>query len=77
MHSDVRARVTVGSRVRLGDADEVAEYVIAPEHEGDAAAGRISADSPVGRALLGHQVGEQLQVRTPGGVRRVRVLEVR
>ncbi len=77
MHTDVQVRVTIGTRVRLGDADGVEEYVIAPEREGDPTAGRISADSPLGRAILGHRAGERLQVRTPGGVRHVNVLEVR
>jgi transcription elongation factor GreA len=76
MHTNVQIRATIGSRVRLGDADGVEEYVIAPEREGDPTAGRISADSPLGRAVLGHQAGERLQVRTPGGVRKVQVLEV-
>ncbi len=76
MHTNVQIRATIGSRVRLGDADGVEEYVITPEREGDPTAGRISADSPLGRAVLGHQAGERLQVRTPGGVRNVQVLEV-
>ena len=77
MHSNVQVRVTVGSRVRLGDADGVEEYVIALAPEADPAAGRLSADSPLGRAVLGHHAGERLRVRTPGGVRQVYVLDIR
>jgi transcription elongation factor GreA len=76
MHSVVQQHVSVGSRVRVSDRDGVEEYVIAPEHEVDAVAGRISINSPLGQAILGHQAGKQLVIRTPGGPRQVRVLEV-
>ena len=76
MHTNVQISVTVGSRVRLEDPDGVEEYVIVPDHEVDAAAGRISASSPLGQAVLGRQAGERLRVRTPGGLRHVQVLDV-
>jgi hypothetical protein len=44
--------------------------------EADVADGLISIDSPVGRALLGHRRGDALDVRTPGGIRRLTIVDV-
>ncbi len=69
--------VKVGSRVRVRDEDGEEEFTIVPECEADAFADRISAESPFGRALLGHQVGERVRFRAPGGVVGVTVMAVR
>ena len=45
-------------RVRHLDVGEVAEYHLVGPIESDAANGRVSVGSPVGRALLGHDVGD-------------------
>jgi len=76
MHLPVPGPVTVGSRVFVSDADGVEEYTIASEEEVDPIAGRISTNSPVGKAVLGRQVGERIAVRTPGGVRVVTIAAV-
>ncbi len=68
--------VRVGSRVRVRDADGEDEFTIVPECEADACADRVSAESPFGRALLGHHVGEQVRFRAPGGIMRVTVVAV-
>jgi len=74
------ARVVHGSRVvveRGSEPDvETASLTIVGASESDPAAGRISAGSPVGRALLGRSVGEEVLVRTPNGEVRYRVLEL-
>ena len=61
--------VQVGTTVTVRDeyGDEV--YTIVGPAEVDVSAGRISAESPVGRALLGHKVGDTVTVSTPGGER--------
>jgi Transcription elongation factor, GreA/GreB, C-term len=58
---------------QLVDAEE---YTIVPRGEAEVERGLISPHSPVGSALLGHRAGEELVVRTPGGPRRLRILEV-
>lgn len=61
--------VQLGSTVTVKDDEgESARYTIVGSAEARPAAGRISNESPVGRSLLGRRVGEEVQVRTPGGV---------
>jgi transcription elongation factor GreA len=71
--------IDVGAHVRIRDRDarRTEEYDIVGSGEGDPAAGRISRDSAIGSALLGHQEGDVLEIQTPGGVRRVKILEVK
>jgi transcription elongation GreA/GreB family factor len=64
------------SQVRLEDEDGVEELAIVPPEDADASAGRVSMDSPIGRALLGRVPGEHVQVSTPGGVRALSILAV-
>jgi transcription elongation factor GreA len=74
VHSDV---VTLGSIVRLAirDGREV-EYTIVGAFEADPSAKRISNESPVGKALLGHKPGDMVIVSTPGGVKEYTILSV-
>jgi transcription elongation factor GreA len=44
--------------------------------EVDVASGRISMESPVGKAMLGHRSGESVDVTSPGGARRVKIVRV-
>jgi transcription elongation factor GreA len=71
-----RSRVVHGSRVRVANEGEELDLEIVGSTESDPPAGRISAGSPVGRALLGTAVGDEAVVRTPGGERRYRVVAI-
>jgi transcription elongation factor GreA len=66
-----------GSTVVVRIADETEEYQLVGSPEADPAAGRISTSSPIGRALVGRVVGEDVVVRTPGGEQTVTIVEVR
>jgi transcription elongation factor GreA len=68
--------VQVGSRVRLEDLDGEEEFYVVSSAEADPVQRRISMDSPLGRALLGHAVGERVAVRAPGGLRAVTILDL-
>jgi transcription elongation factor GreA len=70
--------VEVGAHVRIKDRDArtTEEYDIVGSSEGDPEAGRISHDSPIGSALLGHHEGDVLDIDTPGGVRQLKILRV-
>ena len=69
--------VRLGSRVRVRDVDGDAEFAVVPPEEADATAHRISASSPLGRALIGRRLGEEVRFRAPGGVLSVTVVDVR
>lgn len=63
-------KVVFGATVRLLDeADKPITYQIVGELEADAKRGRISYNSPVGRALIGRRKGEEVEVVTPSGDR--------
>jgi transcription elongation factor GreA len=61
--------VTIGRTVivREQDADTEEEYTIVGPPEANPSQGRISNESPMGRALLNKRVGEQAVVQSPGG----------
>ena len=61
--------VSVGTTVDLENPDNGMEmhFRIVGSAEADPTAGRISNESPVGRALLGHKIGETVDIQTPGG----------
>ena len=68
--------VRMGSRVRIRDADGEAEFFIVASEEADVAEERVSADSPLGRELLGRRLGDNRRYRAPGGVLTVTVVGV-
>ena len=69
-------RVLLGSGVQVEQDGKKRHYQIVGAPEADAAHGRISNESPVGAALLGHQVGDLVDVNAPRGVIRVKVLKI-
>jgi transcription elongation GreA/GreB family factor len=72
-----RGEVQPGSRVRVRDADgEEEDYTVVRKGEDDPAQGRISTESPVGRALLGGRRGDEVTVQTPGGIRALTIVEL-
>lgn len=72
------AVVSRGSHVVLEDLDDssVAEYVVVASAESDPEHGRLSDDSPVGRAIVGHGRGDRVEARTPRRIRHLRIAEV-
>ncbi len=70
--------VTVGSVVVLVDSrGKEHVYQIVSPVESDPAAGKLSAESPVGAALLGKRAGERVHVQTPSGIKEFLVKELR
>lgn len=70
-HDGRNDRVRVGSTVTLyeeGFEDEEETYYIVGVHEADPANGRISNESPIGKALLGAKVGQTVKVIAPAGL---------
>jgi transcription elongation factor GreA len=70
-------RVVFGATVTvLDDDDKPQRYQIVGMTEADARQGRISYDSPLGRALIGKQVGEEVEVTVPSGDRFYQVKKI-
>ncbi|HVM38162.1 MAG TPA: transcription elongation factor GreA [Sphingomicrobium sp.] len=63
-------KVVFGATVTLRDEDEkTVRYQLVGQTEADARVGRISYSSPLGKALIGRQVGDEVEVSTPSGDR--------
>lgn len=75
---NVQDKVVFGCYVALYDMESEieVEYQIVGELEADLESGQISVTSPIGRALIGKEVGEEVDVHTPGGLRSYEVLQV-
>jgi len=66
--------VRLGSNVTvINDEGEKEEYMIVGSAEVDPGHGRISNESPVGRALLGKRIGDDVEVKIPAGVLRLKI----
>src|SRR5215472_3225702 len=71
-------KVGLGSTVVVLDSkrDEEVTYNLVTSEEADAANGKISTTSPIGRALLGKEVGDTAKVQSPGGVKELEILKL-
>lgn len=71
-------RIVFGSSVTIEDVDtsEQKVYQLLGQDEADIGKGIISVDSPLGRALIGKEVNDVVEVKTPNGLREYEVLEV-
>ena len=70
--------IKFGATVVLVDEDTEEEktYQIVGDQEADVKSGRISISSPIARALIGKQVGDEIEVNAPGGARGYEVVKV-
>lgn len=74
VHSDV---VSLGSNVHLETSNgRQYHYKLVGAFEAEPSAGRISNESPVGQALLGHKAGDLVIVATPGGVKEYTIVSI-
>ncbi|HEY2710523.1 MAG TPA: transcription elongation factor GreA [Caulobacteraceae bacterium] len=71
-------QVKFGATVSVVDEDteESARYQIVGEHEADVRSGKISIASPIARAMIGKEIGEVVEVNTPGGVKAYEILKI-
>ncbi len=69
--------VSVGMRVTVQEGDDdPEEFYIVGAKEADPRAGKISHESPFGRALMDHKVGEVVEAQTPGGTIKLKILKI-
>ena len=73
-----RDRVGLGSHVVVLELekDEEHSFELVTSEEADAAKGKISTSSPIGRGLLGKKVGDSVKIQIPGGVREMEILSL-
>ena len=71
-------RVGLGSTVLVLDTnkDEKIRYKLVTSEDVDVAKGMISTSSPIGRGLLGKQVGDEVKIQIPGGLRELEIVEL-
>jgi transcription elongation factor GreA len=69
--------VSLGSIVHVRTVEgRECHYTIVGAFEANPSAGRISNESPVGKALLGHRAGDEVIIATPGGVKQYTILSI-
>jgi transcription elongation factor GreA len=75
---DVDGRVIFGCKVIVEDLEtgEVSSYRLVGPYEADVQAGTISITSPLGKALIGKEEGDEIKVQTPKGVRNIEIHEI-
>jgi transcription elongation factor GreA len=71
--------VSIGSIVRLRDVDakETFEYHIVGSAEANPSASKLSNESPVGKAIMGHKKGETVEVTAPRGSLKFKILDIK
>lgn len=74
----VSDNVVFGAKVLIvnEDTDEESTYQIVGEFESDLSNGRISHTCPIGKALLGKEIGDSVEIFTPGGTKYYEILNI-
>jgi transcription elongation factor GreA len=77
--NDNQGRVVFGATVVIEDLEsgEQISYRMVGPYEADIQAGTLSVSSPVGKAMIGKQEGDDVRVQTPKGLREYEIVEVR
>ncbi|MBP8984485.1 MAG: transcription elongation factor GreA [Syntrophobacterales bacterium] len=72
-------KVVFGSTVTIEDTEtgEITAYQLVGPFESDLQKNKISVTSPIGKALIGKVAGDEVRVKTPGGLRVLQVMDIR
>jgi len=68
--------VRVGSKIKLESGNEQFEYIIVGSNESDPSSGKISNESPLGKAFLNKKIGDEVSVEVPQGVKKFKIVEM-
>ena len=69
--------VELGNKVLIQNQDgKIEQYTIVGSAESNPIEGKISNESPVGRALLGKRIGDKVEVNTPAGIFSLKIMEI-
>ena len=71
-------KVLIGAKVkiRVVNDNEIEEYLLVSEAEADFNENKIAVTSPLGQGILGHKVGDVVQVKIPAGMMTIEILEI-
>ena len=72
-------KVSYGSTVALADldSDRTVTYRLVSSEESDVSKGLISTVSPIGKSLMGHEEGDEVQILTPGGEKHYAIISLK
>ncbi|WP_317368050.1 transcription elongation factor GreA [uncultured Tyzzerella sp.] len=75
---NVTDTVSIGNKIKLFDSEfeEEIEYTLVGSAEADPFNGKISNESPIGSTIIGHKVGDVVEVDTPDGIINFKILEI-
>ncbi len=75
---NVTDTVSIGNTIKLFDNEfqEEIEYTLVGSAEADPFNGKISNESPIGSTIIGHKVGDTVEVDTPDGIITFKILEI-
>ena len=78
LNSLPKDRVGLGSTISLyePESEKTIRYELVIPEESDFAKGLVSITSPIGKALVGHRVGDEVTIRIPAGTRRYEIVEL-
>lgn len=71
-----RARILSKVRVRNVKAGKEAVYTLVAPQEADLAQQRVSVESPIGKGLLGREIGDVIEIKVPAGLVKLEILEI-
>jgi len=71
-------KVVFGTTVTFEDINtgDVTSYILVGPLESDLNQNKISVTSPIGKALIGKVIGDQVEVKTPGGIRELEIIDI-
>ena len=72
-------KVGIGTTVKIldMDMDEEMEFKMVGTKEADIDSGKMSDESPIGKAIMNHEVDEEVEIETPSGTVKMKILEIR
>ncbi len=72
-------KVGIGTTVKIldMDMDEEMEFKMVGTKEADIDSGKMSDESPIGKAIMNREVGEEVEIETPSGAVKMKILEIR
>ena len=76
-HNGKHSTVQVGSTIEVNSSAGKQSFTIVGSEEADPAAGKISNESPIGRGFLGHKAGETIEIETPRGKNKYKILSIK